>query len=186
MRHRYPAALAMLLAFGVVVSAQTVLDKVLSNVNGEVITQLDVRQARMLKLRLVTATAESDADVLRGLENRRLALAEVNHVTLPAPAAGDLAARRRDWESTVGAGANLPQLLDRAGLSESGLQSWLRDDVRIQLYLGQRFGGVPEGDRPAEISRWLATLREHAGLPKGPVGSSKYEVRSSKFGDASL
>jgi len=90
MRHRYPAALAMLLAFGVVVSAQTVLDKVLSNVNGEVITQLDVRQARMLKLRLVTATAESDTDVLRGLENRRLALAEVNHVTLPAPAAGDL------------------------------------------------------------------------------------------------
>ena len=166
MRHRLAAALVMLVAFGVVVPAQTVLDKVLSNVNGEVITQLDVRQARMLKLRLVTATAESDADVLRGLENRRLVLSEVNHVTLPAPAAGDLAARRRDWESTVGAGASLPQLLDRAGLSESGLQSWLRDDVRIQLYLAQRFGGVPEGDRPAEIARWLATLREHAGLGK--------------------
>ena len=107
MRHRLAAALAMLVVFGVVVPAQTVLDKVLSNVNGEVITQLDVRQARMLKLRLVTATAESDVDLLRGLENRRLVLSEVNHVTLPAPAAGDLAARRRDWESTVGAGAEL-------------------------------------------------------------------------------
>ena len=166
MRHRVPAAIAVLLALSVVTSAQTVLDKVLSNVNGEVITQLDVRQARMLKLRLVTAAADTDADVLRGLENRRLALAEVSHVTLPAPAAGDIAARRRDWEASVGAGANLPQLLDRAGLSENGLQSWLRDDIRIQLYLAQRFGGVPEGDRPAEISRWLGTLREHAGLGK--------------------
>ncbi|HKW01148.1 MAG TPA: hypothetical protein VJN96_15090 [Vicinamibacterales bacterium] len=166
MRHRLAAALALLMALGVVLPAQTVLDKVLSNVNGEVITQLDVRQARMLKLRLVTAPAESEADVLRGLENRRLVLAEVNRVTLPAPASGDLAARRREWEASVGAGAGLPQLLDRAGLSENGLQSWLRDDVRIQLYLAQRFGGVPESDRPAEISRWLATLREHAGLGK--------------------
>ena len=167
MRQRALAATAMFLAVGVGAAAQTVLDRVLSNVNGEVITQLDVRQARMLKLRLVTAPAESDADVLRGLENRRLVLSEVNHVTLPAPASGDLASRRRDWEASVGAGANLPQLLDRAGLSESGLQSWLRDDVRIQLYLAQRFGGVPEGDRPTEIGRWLGTLREHAGLPKG-------------------
>jgi hypothetical protein len=157
----------MLFVVSVVASAQTVLDKVLSNVNGEVITQLDVRQARMLKLQLVTSTAESDADVLRGLENRRLALAEVSHVTLPAPSAGDIAAHRRAWEASVGAGANLPQLLDRAGLSENGLQSWLRDDIRIQLYLAQRFGGVPEGERPAEIARWLATLREHAGLSKG-------------------
>jgi hypothetical protein len=162
--------MVLLVALGAVTPAQTVLDKVLSNVNGDVITQLDVRQARMLKLRLVTATAESEADVLRGLENRRLVLAEVSHVTLPAPAAGDLAARRRDWEASVGAGAGLPQLLDRAGLSETGLQSWLRDDVRIQLYLAQRFGGVPDGDRPAEIARWVATLREHAGLSKG--GSS--------------
>jgi len=171
MRRRSPAVLLLLVAFAVAASAQTVLDKVLSNVNGEVITQLDVRQARMLKLRLVTAPAEADAEVLRGLENRRLVLAEVNRVTLPAPSAGDLAARRRDWEASVGAGGNLPQLLDRAGLSENGLQSWLRDDVRIQLYLAQRFGGVPEGERPAEIARWLATLREHAGLPKG-MGST--------------
>ena len=178
MRHRLAAAFAMLVALGVVVPAQTVLDKVLSNVNGEVITQLDVRQARMLKLRLVTAAAESDADVLRGLENRRLALAEVNHVTLPAPAAGDLAARRRDWESTVGAGASLPQLLDRAGLSESGLQSWLRDDVRIQLYLGQRFGGVPEGDR-AGGNRALAG--DAARTRRVVRRRIKLEVRSQKF-----
>jgi hypothetical protein len=174
MGHRAWAAAAALVALVGATSAQTVLDKVVSNVNGEVITQLDVRQARMLKLRLVTAPAESDADVLRGLENRRLVLSEVSHVTLPAPAAGDLAARRRDWEAAVGAGANLPQLLDRAGLSENGLQSWLRDDVRIQLYLAQRFGGVPETDRPAEIARWVATLREHAGLAKERGSSSEF------------
>lgn len=164
--------LIIVLSIAASVAAQTVLDRVLSTVNGDVITQLDVRQARMLKLRLVTGPAESDADILRGLENRRLALAEVSHVPLPPPSAADLAAHRRDWESSLGAGANLPQLLDRAGLSDAGLTAWIRDDVRIEAYIGQRFGGVPEADRPAEIAKWLATLREHAGLAKQERASS--------------
>ena len=159
---------AIVLSFGAAPApAQTVLDKVLSNVNGDVVTQLDVRQARMLKLRLVTGPADADAEVLRGLENRRLVLAEVNHVTLPPPTASDIAARRRDWQASLGgASADLNSLLDHAGLNEQGITSWLRDDVRIESYLGQRFGGVPDAERPAEIARWLATLREHAGLAK--------------------
>jgi hypothetical protein len=163
---RVSLVLILMLAIASSVAAQTVLDRVLSTVNGDVITQLDVRQARMLKLRLVTGAAESDADILRGLENRRLVLAEVSHVALPPPSAGDLATHRREWESSLGADANLPQLLDRSGLTDTGLNAWMRDDVRIQMYLAQRFGGVPEADRPADIGRWLATLREHAGLSK--------------------
>ncbi len=159
--------------------AQTVLDKVLSNVNGDVVTQLDVRQARMLKLRLVTGPADTDAEVLRGLENRRLVLAEVNHVALPPPTAPEIAARRRDWQASLGASADLNSLLDHAGLAEPGLTAWLRDDVRIESYLGQRFGGVPDADRPAEIARWLATLREHAGLAK-ELSPIKLEVRRLK------
>ena len=145
---------------------QTVLDKVLSSVNGDVITALDVRQAKLLKLQLVVAPAQSDADVLRGLENRRLVLAEVGHVMLTPPTAADIDAHRRDWEATLGSGVDLPRLLDRAGLTDAGLNTWLRNDVRIGLYLAQRFGGVPEAERPAEVERWIATLREHAGLPK--------------------
>jgi hypothetical protein len=174
---------ALLLWFGAAPApAQTVLDKVLSNVNGDVVTQLDVRQARMLKLRLVTGPADTDAEVLRGLENRRLVLAEVNHVVLPPPTAPDIAARRRDWQASLGASADLNSLLNHAGLTEQGLTAWLRDDVRIESYLGQRFGGVPDAERPAEIARWLATLREHAGLAKSTdqVKSLKPEVRSSE------
>jgi len=75
-------------------------------------------------------------------------------------------ARRHEWEASLGPGADIPKLLDRAGLSETGLVAWLRDDVRIQAYLEQRFGGLPAADRSAEIARYLATLREHAGLGK--------------------
>ena len=121
----------------------------------------------MRALSLVVVVAVVDVLAVLVLVLHRLVLVEVSHVTLPATPSGDIAARRRDWEASMGGGANLPQLLDRAGLSEQGLQSWLRDDIRIQLYLAQRFGGVPEGERPAEIGRWLATLREHAGLSKG-------------------
>ncbi len=162
-----PVAAVLWLAAAVGAPAQTVLDRVLSTVNGEVVTALDVRQARMLKLRLVTAPAESDADILRGLENRRLVLAEVSHVTLPPPGAGALAQRRREWEASLGEHGDLGPLLDRAGLSQDGLSAWLRDDVRVAAYLDQRFGGVRPEERPAEIQRWLGTLREHAGLPRG-------------------
>ncbi|MFI5177437.1 MAG: hypothetical protein ACHQO8_02680 [Vicinamibacterales bacterium] len=166
MRRALCVAIIAVLSTGVPGRAQTVLDKVLSTVNGEVITQLDVRQARMLKLRLVTAPADTDDQVLRGLENRRLVRAEIAHVALSAPSAADLAARRRDWEASLGPGADLPRLLDRAGLTENGLAAWLRDDVRIQAYLEQRFGGLPEADRSAQLARYLVTLREHAGLGK--------------------
>src|SRR5262249_39787362 len=98
--------------------------------------------------------------------NRRLVLSEVSHVALPPPSADALASRRHDWESSLGPGANIPQLVDRAGLNDAGLNAWIRDDVRIQMYLAQRFGGVPDAERPAHIARWLATLREHAGLGK--------------------
>ena len=183
MRRAACFAVVVVVASAGAAAAQTVLDRVLSNVNGDVITQLDVRQARMLKLRLVNDVGGTDADILRGLENRRLVLAEVSHVALPAPSAADLAAHRRDWEQSVGAGADLPKLLDNAGLSDQGLTAWIRDDVRIQMYLSQRFGGVPDAERPAEITRWLATLREHAGLGKdsnGQLKTQNLELKTSE------
>ena len=172
MRGLLRLAILVSLTAGSPALAQTVLDKVLSTVNGDVITQLDVRQARMLKLRLVTGPAEADDEVLRGLENRRLVRAEIAHVALAAPTSAEIASRRREWEASLGAGADIPGLLDRAGLTESGLVAWLRDDVRIESYLNQRFGGLPAAERSTEIARYLAMLREHAGLAKEKHPSS--------------
>ena len=138
-------------------SAQTVLDQVLVRFGGEIVTQLDVRQARMLKL--VTVATDTDQAYVDALVNRRLILAELRRMPPAEPAAEAVDLQRRQWERAVGAGGTLTEVLERAGMTEAGLRGWLRDDVRIQTYVDERFGG-----RANEVASWLAALRQRAAI----------------------
>ena len=44
-------------------------------------------------------------------------------------------------------------------MPDAALRNWIRDELRIQTYLGNRFG-----DRSAERESWVAMLRERAGI----------------------
>src|SRR6187549_2665332 len=80
-------------------SAQEPLDRILSRVNGKIVTLSDVRQAQLLKL---VDDVGSEAGTQRALENRLLLLAELSRVTsLPPATAGEFEARRREWEASV-------------------------------------------------------------------------------------
>jgi len=142
-------------------SAQTELDRIVARVNNRIITQSDVRQARLL--RLVDDTS-SDDTVCRGLENRMLILAEIARAAPLAPSTdAELSARRADWERHLGS-AKPADLLSQAAMSESALQMWLRDDVRIEAHLKRQFGSVPEAERARATAEWVARLRQRAGL----------------------
>jgi hypothetical protein len=136
-----------------------VIDRIVSTVNGNIIRLSDIRQARMLKL--VNTPDGSDAAIQRALEDRYLELAEVVRFPPPEPLAADVAARRRQWEASVGT-SDIPALLTRAGMSSATLDGWLRDDIRIERYLDRRFASTP--DRKEAINAWLAGLRRRAGL----------------------
>src|SRR3990172_9436071 len=94
----------IVVALSAVLSAQRVLDQVIVRFGGEIVTQLDVRQARMLKL--ISGTSDSDQAIVEALVNRRLMLAELRRTGGPEPAAVALEARYREWQGRLGPGAN--------------------------------------------------------------------------------
>ena len=142
---------------------QVVIDRVVSRVNGEIITQSDIRQARLLRLFPRLDAASDDDAIRRALENRALVLAEVRRATTPDPSADRRAAWRRTWESSLG-GTDVLPLLQRAGMTETALEDWCRNDLRIDDFLADRFKSVPEGERAREVDAWVAVLRHRAGL----------------------
>jgi hypothetical protein len=151
-------------AMPAVAGEQVEIDRTLWSYNGTIITTSDVWQARQLKL--VPGDATTDDQVLRALQNRQLMLLEIRRVPPPAPAAADIAAHRREWESSFGAGADMRMLLTKAGMSERACDGWLTDDLRIRAYLRERFGMLPESERAARTEEWLRGLRVRAGLAK--------------------
>jgi len=140
--------------------AQTRLDGVLLRFGEDVITDSDVRQARMLKL--VDAADDSDGAYVDALVNRRLMLSEIRRAPTPEPAAAAVDGRHQQWVARLGSGTDVAALLSRAGLSDTAVRGWLRDDLRLQSYLDQRFSAT--GDRARDVNAWIGELRRRAGL----------------------
>jgi len=144
---------------------QVEIDRTLQRIYGVVLMASDVRQARLLKL--VPPSERGDAGIQTALENRLLVLHELSRVPLTPATDETVAARRKAWEATHQAGTDLPALMTRAGMSDKGLETWLRDDIRIEQYLDQRFGQLPDAQRTTRINDWIRSLRHRAGIAPG-------------------
>jgi hypothetical protein len=145
----------VLLSLSVASAQQQVkLEAILKRVNYDFVTLIDVRQARLLKL--VDPVTGTDDDVAMRLVERKLELAEVSRAASKEVAPAARQARRREWEATLG-GANVPELLRRAGMSEAALETWLGDDLRIRAYVEQVFGALAVPTR----AQMLAYYQEH-------------------------
>ena len=149
-------ALAAVLAVGVTpATAQTPLDRLVSRVNGVVITATDISQARLLKL---VPDTRFDAATQRELENRILIIGELSRAGAIDPIDdAAVAARRREWEASLGTPA--AELMAQGDMNEKALVAWLRDDLRMRAFLQRQFG-----DRTTAKNEWIARLRERAGL----------------------
>lgn len=146
-----------------VLSAQVEIDRVVSRVDGRIITQSDIRQARTLKL--VDDTATDDA-TRRALENRLLVLNELRRMApLPPASDDDVRGRRSEWVSALG-GASTDDLLRQGAMTEPDLDGWMRDDLRIRAYLQRQFGMLAGAERERAIADWLTRLRQRADLPR--------------------
>jgi hypothetical protein len=138
------------------------LDRILGEVNNRIITSSDVRQARVLHL---VPDVSSDETVRRALEERLLILGEISRGAPVAVTDVEVAARRAAWEARAGGRDRAAALAADAGMSEPALQTWMRDDARIQAYLQHQFGAMPDPQRPRATTDWLLRLRQRAGLP---------------------
>ncbi len=136
-----------------------IIDRIVAVVDGAIIMQSDVTMA--LRLGLVPASAAADpiAAPLDALIERRLILEEVGRYAPPDPPDADVDRRLADIRTR--AGARFDSILVESGISVDQLRRHIRDDLRIESYLQQRFGSIQAS---TTIRDWLAGLRKRANV----------------------
>jgi hypothetical protein len=119
-----------------------IIDRVLATVDGHIITLSDVRAVRALGLVRVPDGNTSARPILDALVDRVLVLEEVDRYQPPEP---DPASIEREAAAIRASHASsYDATLVNAGLDESFVRQWVRNTLRIDGYLAQRFAGVLE------------------------------------------
>lgn len=161
--HR-PALLVLLTLSSLTAGASAqLLDRILAVVDGAPITHSDAMAA--IRLGLVAAGDAKDplGTAVDRLVERRLMLEEVDRYAPPDPPEAEIA--RRLAEIRARAGTQYGSILEQSGLTEDQLRREVRNDLRIDAYLQQRFGAVQSSnERGAMIRDWLAGLRRRANI----------------------
>ncbi|MCE2541954.1 MAG: hypothetical protein J4F30_00720 [Acidobacteria bacterium] len=121
------------------------LDQILAIVAGHVILQSDVRA--FVDLQLPAADngvgGGSQDDVLTYLIERRLVLDEVDRYVAADPPPAGVERRMAAVAERFPSEAAFEAALARVGFSRDDLLQVLRDDLRLEVYLENRFGAVP-------------------------------------------
>lgn len=161
---------ALMLSMLVVITSTqspTVVDRVLATVNGEPVTQSDVRAVQLLAL---APTAADEREVVNLVIDRRLVRAELRRFQVAQPDAGALAARLAAWRQRMGGDVDAAFL--RAGVDLRFVQQWLADEWREETYLQQRFAALAPERRVEAIRLWREGLRSRATISyRGSVPS---------------
>ena len=97
-----------------------------------------------MTLGLVAADRSADPipGVVGRLVDRELVLREVQRYAPPAPAELAVSARLDEIHKQFKGEASFASVLDRFGFTEARLLAWVRDDLRTQAYLAQRFASA--------------------------------------------
>jgi hypothetical protein len=139
---------------------QVEIDRIVSRVQGRIVTLSDIRQARLLKL---VDDVSSDDAVRRALENRWLMLGDLARATpVAVPDEDEIASRRDTWRAALGSDADA--IVQRGGMSDAEITAWLRDDLRLRAFVERQFGKLTDNDRQRAMNDWIARLRQRARL----------------------
>jgi hypothetical protein len=147
---------------------QQVIDRVLAVVGGQVITQSDAEAAQAFGLVDIGRAGDPVRAAVDGLINRELILDEVNRYSAaeqdPAVVETRLASVRARFPSNEAFAA----ACTRTGITLESLRYLIRDNLRIEQYLKERFSGVVQpteeelqryyADHPAEFGRTGASF----------------------------
>jgi parvulin-like peptidyl-prolyl isomerase len=136
-----------------------IIERVLAVVQGVVITQSDATAAASLGLATIEPTDDPLGAMLAKLIDRQLILAEVERYAPSEPAAEAIDQRLRLVRARFASADAYAAALNRSGLDEPRLRQLLRDELRIEAYLEQRF---PTDRRADLVADWLNGLRRRA------------------------
>ncbi len=136
----------LLIAVGIVLVAAgaraEIIDRILATVGGGLVLQTDA--VAVVRLGLMRPPANGDALqwTMDRLIERRLMLIEVDRYGPPEPALGEIDARVHAIDERIGSGTDLDLILRETGMSVDQLRLYVRDDLRIEAYIQQRFGAT--------------------------------------------
>jgi hypothetical protein len=125
-------------------SAQTaeLIERTLAIVGGHVITLSDARAATALGLIDIGKPADPVDAAATALVERELVLREVQRYAPPEPSPSAIAARVETLRQRFPNAGAFTSTLEGFGFNEVRIVSWIRDDLRIQAYLAQRFAAA--------------------------------------------
>ena len=146
--------MSVLIVSTLVGQAPELVDRTLAIVAGRTVTLSDARTA--LALGLVDGAAV-DADVVQRLVDRELMLREVDRYDPLEPTAERIDERLAAARAVAGGEDGLARVLRDGGFAERRLRAWIRDDLRVEAYLQQRF--AMDERRQDLIADWLSDLR---------------------------
>ena len=135
-------AIAVVVAcVGVAAVRAQMLDRILAVIAGEPITLLDVTAAiRFGLVPDVDASGDQQQAALNALIDRHLQLVEVNRYLPPEPPATEVDERLAQVRARFPSQAAFETALQETGVSHAQLRARVRDVLRIDGYLQQRFG----------------------------------------------
>lgn len=121
-----------------------VVDRVLAIVDGRLVTLSDVRAVLSLQLIVPPPGADAVEQAVERWIERVLVLQEVDRFAPPEPAAAAIDARTGQVLGAPGDPSSRRGRLTALGVDEAWVSQWIRDDLRIQSYIEQRFAGAME------------------------------------------
>lgn len=114
------------------------IERTMAIVGGQAITLSDARAAITFKLVEVGGSVDPEQTATARLVDRDLMLREVRRYAPPAPSDAAIDARLDEIRTGV-SGASFTRALENSGFTDARLRAWVRDDLRTQAYLAQRF-----------------------------------------------
>jgi hypothetical protein len=138
------------------------IERTLALVGGQAITLSDARATIALGLIEIPKGADAIASATTQLVDRELVLREVQRYAPPPPEETMVTTRLDTIRKRFPPGALAP-LLQRHGFSEGRLRAWVRDDLRTQAYLAQRFASA---SLPSDTEVSAAYNRQRAEFEK--------------------
>ena len=149
--------------FGPRISAIDTIDRIMAVVSGQPIMLSDVNAARVFQLVAPPpAGADPLAATLDRVIERTLILADVDRYQPPEPAPDAIADQLAAIRARMG--ADYDRQLKATGLTEDTLRREIRDNMRIQIYMNERFSGAESAQRAQLVADWLAGLRRRADV----------------------
>lgn len=123
-------------------SQPDLIERTLALVGGQAITLSDARAAIALGLVEIAKPADPIPDVTSQLVDRELVLREVQRYAPPPPSEAAVDAKLDEIRQRVAEPGALARVLDQHGFTDARLRAWVRDDLRAQAYLAQRFASA--------------------------------------------